>query len=264
MKARVFLADHPFCCFCGGEEIATTIEHLPARIVFPGKHRPKGLEFPACSSCNNQTRGDDSVLAVVARALGSMRPGSSISSDDVQRAARGARGVFPGFKLKGRQEHVNVNGVIRKVGIFDVNHPTVHLCLCRLAAKFALTTFYHGHGRIADGTYRINTLWTHNQNNEADELANILRLFPNSSSLSMGSWDTADTFYFRDVSEGKTLVTAAVFYESVLLYGQLAPMEEARAWMPYQMTWSPVRGQGLMQMPLTAPTRTVSHEPAVE
>lgn len=251
MKAKAFVAVHPICCFCGGKEPASTIEHLPARIVFPKKHRPKGLEFPACASCNNQTSGDDSVLAIVAQAVGSMRTNiPSIDKKTLERAAWGAQRSFPGFKLAGRQELRNVNGVIRKVGVFSVNNPVVHTALCRLAAKFALAAFYELNKTIADETYRLNTMWVHSQRDDADEIADILKLFPNSTSLRQGNWDTAETFYFRHVIEPTSLITAAVFYESILLYAHLAPLQDTQLWTPMQMTWGPVNQKGLIQMPL--------------
>lgn len=251
MKAKDFMKQHPLCCFCGGTEPGSTIEHLPARIVFPRKHRPKGLEFPACVACNDQTRGDDSVLAIVAQALGSMRTGIPVIDEaTLAKAAKGAQRNFPGFKLQGRQEQVSVNGIIRKVGVFDVNNPTVHLSLCRLAAKFALGAYYDLTGTIADGTFRINTMWTHNQQGRSDEIAEILKMFPSTSSLKQGTWDTADTFYFRHVLQGRSLLIAAVFYESLLLYAHLAPEQETIAWTPMQMTWAPVAKKGAVQMPL--------------
>jgi len=133
-----------------------------------------------------------------------------------------------------------------------VNNATVHLCLCRLAAKFALATFYALSKEIADESYRINTMWTHSQHGEADEIAEILKIFPNSSSLKQGAWETADTFYFRHVIEENTLITAAVFYESMLLYAQLGPQAQARKWMPMKMTWGPSAKQGVIRMPLAA------------
>jgi len=62
---------------------------------------------------------------------------------------------------------------------FDAPGYGIDRCLCRLAAKFALATYYALSNAIADETYRINTMWTHNQHGEADEIANILKLFPN-------------------------------------------------------------------------------------
>ena len=253
MKAKDFIKIHALCCFCGGTEHATTIEHLPARIVFPKKHRPKGLEFPACAACNAQTRSDDSVLAIVAQALGSIRAGVPlIDKETLGKAVRGSQINFPGFKLAGREELRYVNGVIRKVGVFDVNHETVHFCLCRLAAKFALATIYELSKTIADNTYRINTMWTHNQHGEADEIANILKIFPNSASLKQGTWDTSETFYFRHVKEGDMLITAGIFYESLLLYAHLGPQSVAKSWKPMQMTWAPATQRGVVQKALNA------------
>jgi hypothetical protein len=67
-----FLNRHPLCCFCGGTTSATTIDHQ-ARILFPDKHRPKGLEFPACDSYNKQTRVAEALLAFLCRFAGSLR-----------------------------------------------------------------------------------------------------------------------------------------------------------------------------------------------
>lgn len=251
MKAKDFIKIHPRCCFCGGTTAATTITHLPARIIFPRRHRPKRLEFPACATCNAQTRGDDSILAIVARALGSMRSRIPLIDEATLANAVGTAQIsFPGFKLADRQDLQHVNDGLRKVRAFDVDHPIVHLCLCRLAAKFSLATFYQLTQGIADQTYRINTMWTHSQHQEADELASILKIFPKTFSLKQGKWDTADTFFLRHVKDGRTLITAAVFYDSILLCGRIAPPFEANAWAPTQMTWCPSEGQGVIRRTL--------------
>lgn len=137
-----------------------------------------------------------------------------------------------------------VNGVVRKVVVFDGSHPIIHLCLCRLAAKFALAQFYKLSNSIADESYRINTMWTHNQHSEAGEVGEILKMFPDSSSLKQGRWDTADTFYFRHVFKESTLITAAVFYETILLYAHLGPCDDAKHWAPMQKTWGAGRKKG--------------------
>lgn len=66
-RRMIFLDNHPYCCYCGGNEIATTIDHMPPAIFFHGKHRPKGFEFPACSQCNNGTGKDEQVAAMLSR-----------------------------------------------------------------------------------------------------------------------------------------------------------------------------------------------------
>ena len=64
-----FFEKHPFCCYCGGAEKATTIDHVPAKIMFPNKHRPAGLEVPSCSPCNRGTSKFDQMAGVSAASL---------------------------------------------------------------------------------------------------------------------------------------------------------------------------------------------------
>lgn len=61
------LAQHPFCCFCGGETVATTREHYPPKALFDNSHRPDQLVAPACNPCNDVSRNADLVTAIVAR-----------------------------------------------------------------------------------------------------------------------------------------------------------------------------------------------------
>jgi hypothetical protein len=41
-RKNKFLAEHPWCCFCGGSEKATTEDHQPARSLFDGRRWPEG------------------------------------------------------------------------------------------------------------------------------------------------------------------------------------------------------------------------------
>jgi hypothetical protein len=61
------LAGNPGCIYCSGAATATTMEHMPPRIVFEGKQRPKGLEFPTCERCNCGTSHTDLVAGMLAR-----------------------------------------------------------------------------------------------------------------------------------------------------------------------------------------------------
>jgi hypothetical protein len=83
---KKFIQQHPWCCYCGGAAAATTIDHVPAKITFAGKARPKGLEVPSCSSCNEKTRMIDQVGALFAR-------------------------FYP--ELKGRKDHDDLAKIIR-------------------------------------------------------------------------------------------------------------------------------------------------------
>jgi hypothetical protein len=60
-----FLGEHPRCAYCG--QPATTTDHCPPRSFFEARQWPEGYEFPACEECNQQSRLDEQVLAVLAR-----------------------------------------------------------------------------------------------------------------------------------------------------------------------------------------------------
>src|SRR3990172_1584845 len=62
-----FLAENPFCCFCGGNARATTVDHVPSIQMFSLRLRPQGLEVPACRSCNQVTRQHEQVAAILGR-----------------------------------------------------------------------------------------------------------------------------------------------------------------------------------------------------
>ena len=68
-KARkaAFFKAHPICCFCGGETLATTEDHIPGRTIFEKKAWPEGFVFPACKPCNGDSSDDEVVLALLAR-----------------------------------------------------------------------------------------------------------------------------------------------------------------------------------------------------
>jgi hypothetical protein len=62
-----FLADHPTCCFCGGETPATTFDHVPPKSLFTRSRWPEGYRFPACWLCNNSTSAIDQIVGALAR-----------------------------------------------------------------------------------------------------------------------------------------------------------------------------------------------------
>lgn len=66
-RARRFLAQNPTCAFCGGNAPATTIEHCPPRALFQNRQWPEGMEFPSCDDCNQGSRDQDLLIAMVGR-----------------------------------------------------------------------------------------------------------------------------------------------------------------------------------------------------
>lgn len=62
-----FFAEHPTCCFCGGDTPAVEEDHFPSRALFRDRQWPEGYVFPACKSCNEASRFDEQVIAFLVR-----------------------------------------------------------------------------------------------------------------------------------------------------------------------------------------------------
>lgn len=247
MRAADFIALHPFCCFCGGTIHAQTIDHQPAKIIFPDKARPRGLEFPACKRCNRQTSVDECILAFVARVTGSLRPESKPDSG-FKRAMETIWISYPNLLPSMDVKQVDYRGA-RKPAI-DVNKPEINEGLCRIAAKLALATYYGETGRIALPGTLINTMWSHNQQKDgSDQVHELLARFPASRQLKQGKWDTSNSFYARffiDENEERiALQITAVFHESVALMAQFIDGADARDWEALAYTFSPDPAQGI-------------------
>jgi hypothetical protein len=93
--AQRILAQHRSCCLCGGQRLATSIDHVPPKIVFWGKRRPSGLEVPACGPCNQGTRKLDQAAGLFARIrVGDTSPEQQA---EFERIAQSVTQNFPGW-----------------------------------------------------------------------------------------------------------------------------------------------------------------------
>ena len=66
-RKQAILSACPNCIYCGGNTLATTVEHMPPRMMFAGKQRPPGLEFAACKGCNHGSSHADLVASLMSR-----------------------------------------------------------------------------------------------------------------------------------------------------------------------------------------------------
>ena len=67
IRRDAFFQSNPNCIFCGGDAVATTVEHCPPRSMFQFKAWPEGFEFPACAACNHGSSDHDVLVAMLAR-----------------------------------------------------------------------------------------------------------------------------------------------------------------------------------------------------
>jgi hypothetical protein len=64
VRRAKFFAENSHRCFCGGEALATTEDHVPSRSILDARQWLEVYRFPACAACNRVTRSDEVVIAM--------------------------------------------------------------------------------------------------------------------------------------------------------------------------------------------------------
>ena len=171
-KARKdrFLSEHPVCCFCGGTRKATTIDHVPNRAAFPGRHGPEGFEFPACSECQAAFRTEEHYFAFLVRV--SDQDGANYDSQTSQRLIRGIRNNLPEMLPIVRLSSNEKRRAMRKMGLtlppgtfyrelplaaFPANSDEM---IRKIAIKIGLALFYRQKGHSAPSHFDCCACWT--------------------------------------------------------------------------------------------------------
>jgi hypothetical protein len=244
------LAAHPWCCFCGGSEKAVNLDHQPARLMFPDKHRPKGLEFPACAACNISTSGDEALVAFFARVTGNHRFPDGRVDQGLINSIKAVEHAFPNLLSTIVQYRwIKQNGLLNRRQVVNGNNPQVVKSACRVSAKLGLAAYYDHYKRSAESTVYINTMWTHNQNDDTRlSVDNILKTLPDQKYLKQGNWDTQDSFFLRYYIEGDTFFMVAILHESLALVAQISDPRQAKASIPWHHVWKLVRGKGILPL----------------
>lgn len=140
---REFLARNPYCCFCGGKTPATTEDHVPSRQMFDGRQRPKGLEVPACERCNQATKQDEQVAAMLGRVFPDPEEG------EIRRIMQAVKNNNPGLleeMLPAEEHYVRLS----QAGIADASvggplncsGPLLNKSIGRFGAKLGLSLYY--------------------------------------------------------------------------------------------------------------------------
>lgn len=250
-NTEAFLRQYPYCCFCGGATQSTTIDHQPAKIIFPNKHRPKGLEFPACTFCNKQSSADEALLALLCRTAGSLRFNATTDTKRVKDILSTVASSFPNLlqKMKVGPKLISRRGILLRGGAIDVNQPEVHLSLCRVAAKLALAIYYETQSSPAAKDCWINTYWAHSQNAQTfTDVNNLIQMMPAHATLQMGKWNTEVSFFLKYLYEDGQLSLVAIFHESIALIANLCEPQKPRG-EKWQFAMSPQPGTGITVLP---------------
>ena len=228
-RKAAFLKAHPRCCFCGGEEPATTVDHVPSRQTFRLKSRPRGLEFPACEQCNHTTGTHELVAALISRFM-EVEPCNVSEKDELKKLFSSVVNNRPGLLqelVPSWRQQYDFDSLIHPEkpfggGVVNANGPLLNESMQIVGAKLCKALHYQHTNKIVPITGVIYVRWYSNYDritgNVPDTLINQL---PEPSTLTQGTWNVSDQFeYSFNVSEdGKLGIYFATFQQSFAICG---------------------------------------------
>ena len=200
----VFLKQHPFCCFCGGQKPATTIDHVPSIQLFRLRKRPKGLEFPACTQCNQSTGTHELVAAFLSRLwektpynkLETIELGKLISSID-----RNRHGLLEELKPSWQQqydfENLNQPGMPSGGGALNADGPLLNQSIQIFGAKLCKALHDEHTNTIVPATGEIFVRWYSNYDRMTGKIPDdVINQLPEPITLAQGRWNVRDQFEY--------------------------------------------------------------------
>jgi hypothetical protein len=195
------LADRPRCIYCAGDNVATTIEHMPPITIFEGRQRPKGLEFPTCQRCNNGTGHSDLVAALLARSWPDAN--SEIQRKDLVKILAGVANNVPGLL-----EEMNIGRASEKLArkrynlssdehFLRADGPLLTKYVLTFAAKLAFALHHEVRGEPIPPAGGAQVMWFSNlQAMDGQIPQELFNLLPSPSTLRQGIKSVQDQFEY--------------------------------------------------------------------
>lgn len=208
-RKEAFLKQHPYCCYCGGETPTTTVDHIPSRQMFSQRWRPKGLEVPACDTCNRATRQHEQVAAM----LGRVYPDGPTEAEcsEVERTMRAVKNNSPGLleeMLPSREQEMRFArsgiDIPGGGGVLNCDGPLLNHSIQMFGAKLGFALHYGVNDRIVPLEGGVAVRWFSNYDAATDGIPQpILRLLGERQTLRQGKRSVDDQFtYAYAVAEG--------------------------------------------------------------
>ena len=193
------LADQPNCIFCGGSEPATTVDHLPSKQMFDLKHRPHGMECPACKHCNNSTGPMEMVAALVRRFP--IIPPTEKHSKELVKLFLGVKNNFPGLLQRlfesDAEPHPEATLPEGDTAI-SLDCPRLHFIMEIVGAKLALGFHWLQTRRIVPKNGRISVAWYTNYDRHTNRLpTDIYQYLGAPVTLTQGKFSVRNQFAYQ-------------------------------------------------------------------
>jgi hypothetical protein len=214
---------------------------MPPRGLFKDKQRSSGWEFPACSDCNEGSRGADAV----AQMLSLIQP---FEEDGWQ--FEQMKKVLPSVKKyaprayqeissnnKAKSCWVKSRGLLRDVVEVTADGPSTVAHLDAFAGKMALAAFAELTGRPIELDGTLFTQWYLNAGLSQEAYHAHLRILPNFSKLQQGKKTSDGQFWLHYNTDMKSIIAALIVF-----HGNLSVMTIASDCEPYKQALVDVLG----------------------
>ena len=222
------LSAYPWCIYCG--QPATTVEHMPPLMMFLGKLRPKGLEFPTCAQCNHGTKHADLVASLLSRTYPD--PASDQGRDDLKKVLQAVGNNIPGLleemlvgKAGQKIARRHIPDMPAGAAVLRANGPLVTRYMTIFAAKFGFAMHYEAYGERVPDAGGVQPRWFSNTNAARGELPmEIIELLPPRQTLRQGRKEVSDQFEYSGqvVEDGRHALAYAVFRSSFAIFAATA------------------------------------------
>ena len=215
---------------------------MPPRGLFKNKQRPSGWEFPACSDCNEGSRGADAVAQMLSLLDSFGEDGwqyeqfCKVLPSVEKHAPRVYQEISSASKAKAvlRKRH----GLLRSLVEIKADGPSTVAHLNAFAGKIALAAFTELTGRPIqlDGT--LYTQWYLNSGLSQDVYHAHLSILPNFSRLEQGKKNSDGQFWLRYNTDMKSIVAAHIVF-----HGNLSVMTVASDGKSYRKALVDILGK---------------------
>jgi hypothetical protein len=192
----------PDCIYCGGAVPATTIDHVPPRIIFRGRQRPKGLEFASCKSCNEGTSRADLVAGLFSRVAPDAA--TEAEQEELKKLLAATNNNVPGLLEELQLSPAETQGAHQRLpgrsdaGFLRSNGPLVSKHMRTFAAKLGFALYYEATRQIVPSTGAVAARWFSNVDRlEGTFPQTVFDMLLPPQTLRQGKLDVADQFGYQ-------------------------------------------------------------------
>jgi hypothetical protein len=140
-------SEQPWCIYCGGTTLGTSIDHMPPMAVFDLRQRYGEMVYLACDACHAGTRALDQLAGFLCRAYPD--PSNPETRRELVKVVRGITNNFPGLlkemesTARQREQARNSPAPLDDDGSGALNFSDkAHSLMVRFAARAAFALHY--------------------------------------------------------------------------------------------------------------------------